>query len=195
MIDFITTNSISDIFRSVHDDLDNFMVCHLYQTDLNVTSQRTLINRFNVYYKDGMDIEETMEAYASDRKNKFRFVPVAYISEALDKISNNIANRINASIDDEYDSDMDEDDSDELDVQIFCVMEAEMARRFCSYLNKRFRDNETECEAVSLLQYTKMTKLEDLRSTLCAVFNTDFIYAEDPIQFGYVCRQYVEGRF
>lgn len=195
MIDFITTNPISDQFKSVRDETDNFIICHYYQTDLKVTSQSTKLNRFNIYYQEGMEdiIEETMETYASDSRNKFRFVPVAYISEALDKIINNISNRITSAMDEDIDPD-DEDDA-EADVQIICAMEENVARGFCSYLNKACRNNEVECEAISMLQYSKIPKLEDLKNSFVSVFHTEFIYPEDPIQFGYVCRKYVEGRF
>ena len=195
LIDFITTNPISDQFKSVRDETDNFIICHHYQTDLKVTSQSTKLNRFNIYYQEGMEdiIEETMETYASDSRNKFRFVPVAYISEALDKIINNISNRITSVMDEDIDPD-DEGDA-EADVQIICAMETNVARGFCSYLNKSCRNNDVECEAISMLQYSKIPKLEDLKNTFVSVFHTEFIYPEDPIQFGYVCRKYVEGRF
>ena len=195
LIDFITTNPISDQFKSVRDETDNFIICHHYQTDLKVTSQSTKLNRFNIYYQEGMEdiIEETMETYASDSRNKFRFVPVAYISEALDKIINNISNRITSVMDEDIDPD-DEGDV-EADVQIICAMETNVARGFCSYLNKSCRNNDVECEAISMLQYSKIPKLEDLKNTFVSVFHTEFIYPEDPIQFGYVCRKYVEGRF
>ena len=195
MIDFITTNPISDQFKSVRDETDNFIICHHYQTDLKVTLQSTKLNRFNIYYQEGMEdiIEETMETYASDSRNKFRFVPVAYISEALDKIINNISNRITSVMDEDIDPD-DEGDA-EADVQIICAMETDVARGFCSYLNKSCRNNDVECEAISMLQYSKIPKLEDLKNTFVSVFHTEFIYPEDPIQFGYVCRKYVEGRF
>ena len=195
MIDFITTNPISDQFKSVRDETDNFIICHHYQTDLKVTLQSTKLNRFNIYYQEGMEdiIEETMETYASDSRNKFRFVPVAYISEALDKIINNISNRITSVMDEDIDPD-DEGDA-EADVQIICAMEENVARGFCSYLNKACRNNEVECEAISMLQYSKIPKLEDLKNSFVSVFHTEFIYPEDPIQFGYVCRKYVEGRF
>lgn len=195
MIDFITTNPISDQFKSVRDETDNFIICHHYQTDLKVTLQSTKLNRFNIYYQEGMEdiIEETMETYASDSRNKFRFVPVAYISEALDKIINNISNRITSVMDEDIDPD-DEGDA-EADVQIICAMETNVARGFCSYLNKSCRNNDVECEAISMLQYSKIPKLEDLKNTFVSVFHTEFIYPEDPIQFGYVCRKYVEGRF
>ena len=195
MIDFITTNPISDQFKSVRDETDNFIICHHYQTDLKVTLQSTKLNRFNIYYQEGMEdiIEETMETYASDSRNKFRFVPVAYISEALDKIINNISNRITSVMDEDIDPD-DEGDA-EADVQIICAMEENVARGFCSYSNKACRNNEVECEAISMLQYSKIPKLEDLKNSFVSVFHTEFIYPEDPIQFGYVCRKYVEGRF
>lgn len=195
MIDFITTNPISDQFKSVRDETDNFIICHHYQTDLKVALQSTKLNRFNIYYQEGMEdiIEETMETYASDSRNKFRFVPVAYISEALDKIINNISNRITSVMDEDIDPD-DEGDA-EADVQIICAMETNVARGFCSYLNKSCRNNDVECEAISMLQYSKIPKLEDLKNTFVSVFHTEFIYPEDPIQFGYVCRKYVEGRF
>ena len=195
MIDFITTNPISDQFKSVRDETDNFIICHHYQTDLKVALQSTKLNRFNIYYQEGMEdiIEETMETYASDSRNKFRFVPVAYISEALDKIINNISNRITSVMDEDIDPD-DEGDT-KADVQIICAMETNVARGFCSYLNKSCRNNDVECEAISMLQYSKIPKLEDLKNTFVSVFHTEFIYPEDPIQFGYVCRKYVEGRF
>ena len=195
LIDFITTNPISDQFKSVRDETDNFIICHHYQTDLKVALQSTKLNRFNIYYQEGMEdiIEETMETYASDSRNKFRFVPVAYISEALDKIINNISNRITSVMDEDIDPD-DEGDA-EADVQIICAMETNVARGFCSYLNKSCRNNDVECEAISMLQYSKIPKLEDLKNTFVSVFHTEFIYPEDPIQFGYVCRKYVEGRF
>ena len=195
LIDFITTNPISDQFKSVRDETDNFIICHHYQTDLKVALQSTKLNRFNIYYQEGMEdiIEETMETYASDSRNKFRFVPVAYISEALDKIINNISNRITSVMDEDIDPD-DEGDT-EADVQIICAMETNVARGFCSYLNKSCRNNDVECEAISMLQYSKIPKLEDLKNTFVSVFHTEFIYPEDPIQFGYVCRKYVEGRF
>lgn len=195
LIDFITTNPIGDQFKSVRDETDNFIICHHYQTDLKVTLQSTKLNRFNIYYQEGMEdiIEETMETYASDSRNKFRFVPVAYISEALDKIINNISNRITSVMDEDIDPD-DEGDA-EADVQIICAMETNVARGFCSYLNKSCRNNDVECEAISMLQYSKIPKLEDLKNTFVSVFHTEFIYPEDPIQFGYVCRKYVEGRF
>lgn len=195
LIDFITTNPISDQFKSVRDETDNFIICHHYQTDLKVTSQSTKLNRFNIYYQEGMEdiIEETMETYASDSRNKFRFVPVAYISEALDKIINNISNRITSAMDE--DIDLDDEGDAEVDVQIICAMETNVARGFCSYLNKSCRNNDVECEAISMLQYSKIPKLEDLKNTFVSVFHTEFIYPEDPIQFGYVCRKYVEGRF
>ena len=195
LIDFITTNPISDQFKSVRDETDNFIICHHYQTDLKVTLQSTKLNRFNIYYQEGMEdiIEETMETYASDSRNKFRFVPVAYISEALDKIINNISNRITSVMDE--DIDLDDEGDAEADVQIICAMETNVARCFCSYLNKSCRNNDVECEAISMLQYSKIPKLEDLKNTFVSVFHTEFIYPEDPIQFGYVCRKYVEGRF
>ena len=195
LIDFITTNPISDQFKSVRDETDNFIICHHYQTDLKVALQSTKLNRFNIYYQEGMEdiIEETMETYASDSRNKFRFVPVAYISEALDKIINNISNRITSVMDEDIDPD-DEGDT-KADVQIICAMETNVARGFCSYLNKSCRNNDVECEAISMLQYSKIPKLEDLKNTFVSVFHTEFIYPEDPIQFGYVCRKYVEGRF
>ena len=195
LIDFITTNPISDQFKSVRDETDNFIICHHYQTDLKVALQSTKLNRFNIYYQEGMEdiIEETMETYASDSRNKFRFVPVAYISEALDKIINNISNRITSVMDE--DIDLDDEGDAEADVQIICAMETNVARGFCSYLNKSCRNNEVECEAISMLQYSKIPKLEDLKNSFVSVFHTEFIYPEDPIQFGYVCRKYVEGRF
>lgn len=182
MIDIITVNPLEN-FRSVKEDNDNFIICHSYVSDLLVTSKIKEILHYNVYYKDGMDsddLENLQEMYASDDNMKFKFTPVSYISEALDRIANKISNRI----------DPDEDE----DVQVVCAMEEFVAIRFVGYLNRTFRENGIECEAISLLRYTSIPNLKALTKTLKTWFNTEFIYPEEPMQFAHVCRAYIQGK-
>lgn len=192
MIDFITTNPIDD-FTSVKDKYDNFIICHYYQTESKVTAVRQMIDHFVVYYQDGMDtseIENYQENYASNSTSKFRFVPVAFMSEALDKIVKKVGNRVES-----YKETRDEEDDDELDVQVICATETDVARGFNSYMNKKFRENLVEAESISLLQYSKIVNLDQLADTMKKLFNTDFIYPNDPLQFAYVSRKFVEGYY
>lgn len=184
MIDIITINPIEN-FTSVKSDNPNFILCHSYTSDLLVTSKIIQILHYTVYYQDGIDdedFEQLQESYSSDSKMKFRFVPVSYISEALDKIVNKISNRI--------------DPEEDEDIQVMCVMEENIATKCISYLNKSFRNNDKpiDCEATSLLRYSKIPNISSLTKSLKTLFHTEFIYPEDPIQFAHVCRRYIEGR-
>lgn len=195
MVDFITTNSID--IDSVYDDIENFIICHNFikQSKLNVSvNPITSVVHITVYYKDGFnedELEEIKESYGSNASMKFRFVPVENITSALNKIINNISNRIAELEDDETYEDSEYEDND---IDVMCVMEEPIARLFNSYINKKASNNQLPIQSSSLLQYTKIPNLAHLTHTLKMIFDNEYIYPEDPISFGYVCRQYYEGR-
>lgn len=198
MIDIITVNPL-DNFRSVHETNSNFIVCHNYVSDLKVTTKVQQVNHFNVFYENGNftdTLEELEESYGVQEKGSVnppaKFYSASYISEALDKIAKQISRRVNKTTDE-----FDEEEIDPIDIQVICVMDENIAKTFVSYLNKRFReqDIQVECEAVSLLRYMKIPNMDQFVQSMKRAFNTDFIYPEDPVQFSYVCRQFIEGRF
>lgn len=191
MVDFITTNSID--IDSVHDDIENFIICHNFikQSKLNVSiNPITSVVHITVYYKDGFnedELEEMQESYGSNASMKFRFVPVENITSALNKIINNISNRIAELEDDETYEDSEYEDND---IDVMCVMEEPVARLFNSYINKKATNNQLPIQSSSLLQYTKIPNLTHLIHTLKTIFDNEFIYPGRP-DFIWICMQTV----
>lgn len=171
MIRLITSNIIP--IRSIKDYNDNFIICYLHTSLITPHNPPKTKYIFEIYYQTDMLIDEE----ETDHEMVFNYHPVSTITEALDKIADFVQYEV------ETEMDKDEDLRDEVTVGVCC--DYSWNTQVVKYLNSNFADHELEFECLNLYQYLKIVRVERLVQTLKGALGTEFIYPEDPVNFGY----------
>lgn len=186
MIHVITTNPI--YMDKIHDYIENFIICHLYQKPMLPLADRSLGYYFRIYHQDGMDLSD-YEEYLDEPNFKYEFIPVPTVTTALDQIVQDLC-------DSEVDLELDAEDSDySPDELIFavCGPSLDMTYKLCKYLNRMLQEEESEITPMNLYKYLHMTKIEQIAESMKMQLGTDMVYQDDPIAFSYVLNQLMNG--
>lgn len=176
----ITSNPIR-LKDNIHDYVDNFEIVCVRERSLSTMRTPTDVFQYDVWYHDGMDIEEE----TSDQEFQFHYYPTDVITTALDEITELIVMIQEAILN------KDEDDQEELNVIVIC--EKQWNKDAVQYIKRKI----TECvddiddypNVMDLYQYLKINSKDDLAQIMKMTLNTEFIYPDDPIAFGYAIYQ------
>lgn len=137
---------------------------------------------FDIYYQDGMDIEEE----ENTDNMEFRYHSCSTITDALDQISKLL-----------YDIDFVEQQKDEdirEDIMIGVCCDYKINKEICNYLNQKFNEYEdTELQSIDLYQYLKIGSSQSMVQVLKRMLHTEFIYPDDPIAYVYALYQAIQG--
>lgn len=180
----ITCNPL--VGKSIKEYIDNFLICHLTTKLMVPYTEPQYV--FTIYHQDGMELEE-FEEYISEPGYQYNFVPCEGITTALDMIAEDIMN-------DEVDLELDKEDSDDNpDELILTVVTQTPAfnRQFSTYLNRIFRENESEVKALDFYQYMKITNIQHIENVIKSQLQTEYVYPEDPVSFAYCLEKIMNG--
>lgn len=180
----ITCNPITKL-RSLKDPVDNFIVCHFHEVDAKfyLTKKTRLVYDLYVQDEQSDEIEEIINSYSDET---IRVHEIAYLSEIPELVSETLLQ--------EYDPEdlLDENGDKELP-NVYVSADYDFSRLLTASLNRQFREDSLELEAVNLLQYYNFTKLEKMVEMMKRELESNFIYPEDPVSFAYVTNRLLRG--
>ena len=187
MIHVITTNPCMP--KNIQDYGENFVICHLKQRRMLPFNNGALGYDFNIYHADGMDMDEFSE-YLDEANFKYNFIPTDGITTALDRI-------VESVVDEEVELELDaEDDADDRPDNITFAVSANNIRanrQICTYMNRMLKEQESEIKCLDLYYYLKMAKISQIEELVKMHLQTEFVYPEDPVAFGYCLSQILNG--
>lgn len=186
MIHVITTNPIA--VDSIYDYANNFVICHLYQKMMLPLADQSMGYCFKIYHQDGMDMSEYDE-YLDEPNFKYEFIPVAGITVALDAIVEDVCNF-------EVDTELDAEETDSTPTQMIlsvCGSSMKLTSMMRNYMNRKFRENESQMDAMNLYQYLHMTTIQRIAESMKMQLGTTMIYEDDPVAFSFVLNQLMNG--
>ena len=185
MINIITANS-QDV-RSIRDYNDNFIISHLIETTNPPFNTNVICYHFDVYYQDGISLADYTD-YTDTPEITYRFIPVASITEALDRIAVKL---IDAEDEAAERAEDDEDTQEDLLVAVVCNVKWNY--QVVRYLNGRINESGNDTSCLDLYRHFKIVRQERLVDILKEHLHTQFIYPEDPLAYGYALFQLISG--
>lgn len=187
MIHVITTNpSIPD---KITDYAENFVISHLHQSRLLPLSDGSLGYVFDVYHADGMDMSE-FEEYLDEPNFRYNFIATEGITTALDAIIESVADE---EVDLELDAEEQEDDTPDTITFAIVTTNIRTNTQFCTYMNRALKEHESEIKCLNLYYYLKMSKIKQIEDLVKMHLQTEFVYPEDPVAFGFCLSQILNG--
>lgn len=186
MIHILTTNPMD--MRTIHENIENFVLCHVYQKPMLPYADKSMGYVFKVYHQDGMDLSEYDE-YLNEPNFSYEFIPVPAVTVALESIMKDIC-------DSEIDLELDGEDNDcSPDELIFavCGSSSKLTSMICKYLNTQFQENDSEVVTMNLYKYMHRTKIDQIADIMKMQLNTTMVYEEDPVAFSFVLFQLING--
>lgn len=184
MFHVITSNGIP--IRSIRDYIENFVLVHMYTTELKFGRKPITKFIFDIYHYDGLDENELQPegcVYTSSTEYEYNFIPVAGILPALDMITATVLRFTQSSLDGN-DSVPLSGTNDTTDTVAIAVP-YEYSNQIRKYLDDQFVDHSSDIEALDMLRYMKFVKLDRLSASLKTLLNTEFVYQDEPISFAY----------
>lgn len=176
----ITSNPIQ-LKNNIYDYVDNFEIVCVRERSLSTMRTPTSVYQYDVWYHDGMDIEiET-----NDHEFQFHYYPTDVLTTALDEIAKLIIMIQEAILE------RDEDDQEELNVIVIC--EKQWNKDAVHYINQKLAEDMDDVgnypNVMDLYQYLRIGNKDDFANIMKNTLNTQFIYPEDPVAFGYAVYQ------
>lgn len=182
MIHLLTSNLLP--IRSIKDYNDNFVFCHIHTERIVPILTPTYRFIFEIYHQDEMVFDE--DVYEDTEDFIFHFHPVATMTEALDQIAESMIQFEQAE------ASKDEDLRDELTFAVCC--DYNWSRQVFKYMNSAFGDHDSELSCLDLYQYLKVPSTQKMKELIGSILNSEFIYPEDSISFGYAIHRAIDGR-
>lgn len=186
MIHVITTNPM--YMSTIHENIENFIICHLYQKLMLPLSDGSMGYYFRIYHQDGMDLSEYDE-YLNEPNMEYEFIPVPTVTTALDMITQTLCD---SEVDLELDAEETEDRPDEM-IVCTCGSSLDMTYKICKYLNRSLQEEESDIQTLNLFTHMHMTKIEQIANSMKMRLDTEMIYEDDPVAFSYVLYQLMNG--
>lgn len=175
MIHVITSNDMQ--IKSINKYADNFVIVHMFTKELYVGIKPITKFIFNVYHKDGFELDDiediTGSDYVTSSQYEYNFIPVAGITPALDNISETIINNYP------------EDEDDANDMHVALATRNPYSGQIRKYLNEIFTEHELDIQVLDMLRYMGMVNLDRLTNSIKTILSTDFVYQDDPISYSY----------
>ena len=178
----VITSSIND--KSIHDEKNDFI---LVKTELRpfIARWNEEYYQFDLYYKDDMELDSSKE-YTGSNNLQYGFHPVSTVAQALEQIIKDIHNYyIRTNIDNE-----------ESMTVIAC--DYNLNRQITNYINSipdtnqnMLFNNEIGCN--DIYRTLKLPSKEHLTKYLKSSLNSEFIYPDDPVSYGYAIHKVLEG--
>lgn len=180
MIHVITSNHVP--VKSIRQYNDNFIICH-HRTELSLLpfSKTKMKHVFQIYYQDGIDVDE--EDYKNTVDLNYSFLPVPEITECLDMILQSIMGFYAVEKMRVENSDDSADSEEETVVIVAC--NPEWNRQTVKYLNEGFKSRKIPVECLDVFRHFRMSNAEKLATMVKNVLGSDFVYADEPISFSY----------
>ncbi len=181
MIFCITSNNLSS--KNIMTYSDNFVFSVIHSENIAPSMSGSKKHVFDIFYQDGMGIEE--EESTGDMK--FIYHPVNSVEQALTKIFDYLSYYL------ENEAEKAEDLRDE--IITICSCDYDINSQVCKYLNNLFSDNETDYKVSNIYKSFKIPSTERLVEILKKSLNTEFIYSDDSVAFGYAIYKALDGAF
>ena len=182
MLHVITSNPVN--IKHLKQYANNFILVHT-QPRVFIPSMNLPSYQFNIYHEEGMNLEE-YEEYQSDNQFQYNFLEGVQPSTIIDSIAEAILNQdIHAKALDP------DDDSEEHMIAFACDYQWNQSavKRFNSWM----KNKQSEIRAVNLFTVLKVPNMKKLSEYISSALSTNYVYAEDPIAFGYAVFRVLNG--
>ena len=184
MINVITSNPLD--IKSIHRQNDNFILVHTTKVILPPRSEPGF--NFDIYYQDGFDIHTECEPYEDSPGINLNYIPVAMITEALDGIIEEIVDQEEEG---ENEAAKSGDTIEENMLAVVCNYK--WCHQAVRYMRTELRGYKCEIEPLNLFKELHMPSDMKLAEYVKMTMNSNLVYPEDPIQYGYVIYQILDG--
>lgn len=176
---YILTSNQSELEFNYSDDFE----LSLFSNQKNhINLKQPEQYHFQIFSKDTKPLTES---YQSENEFYFEFHDVPDIGESIRQIAETIVNR------EQKELEKDEDLREELTIIVCCTYK--WNRRIVNLLNEQFREFNSELECLDLYRYMKIGSTERMTQGLKGVLNTDHIYPDDPVMYGFAIYQITGG--
>jgi len=138
-----------------------------------------------VYHQDGMSVEEYDE-YTNVSGYNYKFIPVRTIDQALDDIIDGII-----AAEDRLDSTNDPDNPKE-DLMVVCCFPRQWNAQAVKYINNVLT-HKAETQILDIYKHFKITNDSQLEQIVKNRLNTEFVYRDDPIAYGFALYKALGG--
>ena len=182
----ITCNPIGKI-RSLKDPIDNFMVCHLHEKDAKFYLTKTSRIVYDLYVQDELS-DEVDELLTSYDDTEIRVNEVPSLSVIPEMVSETILQEYTPN-------DLLDEDRDKEPPNVYVSADVDFSRLMTAALNRQFRNDSLELEALNLLSYYHLASFAKMVEMTKRELESDFIYPEDPVSFAYVTNRLLRGNF
>ena len=182
----ITCNPIGKI-RSLKDSIDNFMVCHLHEKDAKFYLTKTSRIVYDLYVQDELS-DEVDELLTSYDDTEIRVNEVPSLSVIPEMVSETILQEYTPE-------DLLDEDRDKEPPNVYISADVDFSRLMTAALNRQFRNDSLELEALNLLSYYHLASFAKMVEMMKRELESDFIYPEDPVSFAYVTNRLLRGNF
>ena len=173
MTHIITASPLSA--GNIREYSDNFIVTHLYTGHVAPLAQPSVL--MSVYHQPEMELDYDSYDQLNSDTFKVTFNSTAAVTQALDSIAERILS-IESS-----EKEKDEDLQNDLTITV-CAQYVNN-RQIVRYLDDYFADHESSLSCLDLYRYMHVANIDRIADTLKKMLNTEFIYPDDPITFGY----------
>lgn len=184
----ITCNPIG-LITSLKKPYHNWTVCHLHEKDAKFYLTKKTRIVYDIYSEDENNndiLDEWFDDESGyDKMFEMKFHEVPYLSE--------IPAMVSSIIRDEY-SPEDLLDEDKESPTIMVAAEPDFSRLMVGALNRQFRADNLELEAINLMSYYQITEFAKLVEMIKKEMNSDFVYGDDPVSFAYVVNRMLRGK-
>lgn len=180
MIYLLTSNAIP--IKSIRDYNDNFVLSLLHTEVSKVHRKQTKFYQYDIFFQEEMDTEEFGK---SDSNVTIDLHEYPDITTSLDRIAEMLITAENRQLA------RDEDLAEEITLAICC--DYDWNQQVVKYLNEYFAEQGSNLTAINLYRELHVASKDRLATTLKTVLNSEFIYPDDPIAFGYALHYALGG--
>ena len=172
MIYILTANSVP--MKSIKDYNDNFVFSLLHTENSKIHKAKKTFYQYDIFLQDGMDTE------GYDISGDMINCDIHEHPEITSSLDHIVEILLAAE---ERQAMRDEDLQEEITLMVCC--DYQWTQTYVKELNERFAEAESELTALNIYRELHIASKDRLTTMLKTALNTEFIYPDDPIAFGY----------
>lgn len=177
MLHIITSNAVP--VRNIKEYNDNFVICHLFQKEMNAPFSRMKMKYdFHVFHQDEMEFDQ--EEYMNSADMEFHFNSEPDITESLKAIIQTID-----SYNEKYNGKDGEDEDNPEEFQVIVACNKQWNKQVVKYLRQRFHDKGLDITPLDIYEYFGIVNMDKLKNMIQSALGSEFVYPEDPVSFSY----------